>query len=286
MRTFSCYFFLAALLLFQGITTKAQTSPHPKEKELQSLFNKFFSLNDNDTSQIKEKLATGQKIISICSADSSESRFCNYVSIWAAILEGEYKTGLDGIESLEYNFPDWAELYFLHAQYLHYKKEEGAIEKAQKCLELKPNLSEPVYFLAVNYFEMNNFRLSLKYYDQLEKINPRHKSVYYNRANVKAQLKDTAGAIGDFSKALQNDPLNYKARYNRGALYYQTSKYQMAITDFDEFIKLYPGYAKAYQYRGASKYYLGLKEEACVDMKKAVSLGSNELASYISANCN
>jgi tetratricopeptide (TPR) repeat protein len=283
MKLISCIIF-SCFIILPCLETEAQVSKtSSRTTDIKATFSRFFEYDESDTSQIAPKLALAKKI---CETDSASS-YCQYAAAWATIIGNneQSETALKAIEKLERDQPEWAEPYFLHAQYLYYKKEPGYIEKAQKSIELNPNLIRPVFFLAVSYYEAQNYKLSLVYYDKLEKLNPTHWSLYYNRGNVKDRLADYTGSIADYTKALELQPGHYRAMFNRGHAYLVLENYAKAEPDFDAFIKMMPNYARAYYYRGFSRYYLGNKKACCEDMQKAASLGDKESASFVTKYC-
>lgn len=262
----------------KGTTTTGGSS----KTNLPALFNKFFELSDGDSADLvlKSKIA-----YDICKADNT-SRYCTYTAAWANIYDEKYDAALKLISDLEKSYPEWAEVYFLHSQYLNYKGEEGAIEMAQKCVEMNPKLIYPLFFLASHYQEEENYKLSLKYYNMLEQAAPEHKSVYYNRANVKSELGDEAGALADYEKCLQKNPKHFRALFNRANIYMKQEKWAKAEADMNSFIEIIPDNANAFYYRGYARYRLGKAAECCADMKKAAQLGHKSASEYASANCN
>lgn len=273
-------------LLYINLQVKSQPTNTDRDKLLKSKFDLFFSLNEGDTLEAAVKIKTGLEMINICKDNSYTSKYCTYASLWAAMASSDDMDHVEkSLEELESKNAGWAELHFLKAQYLSKKKEAGYIEEAQKCIELNPALIQPYYFLATEYYELKNYRLSLRYYDLLEKVGPNHRSLYYNRANVKTELKDLEGAIADYTKAIQREPRDFKSWFNRGRIYLQAKEYAKAEKDFDAFIKLYPSYSSGYYYRGAAKYYQGNQAGACEDMKTAAQMGNEEAKNYVTNSC-
>jgi len=58
-----------------------------------------------------------------------------------------------------------------------------------------------------------------------------------------------------------------------------------AISDYSEAIKLKPNDSYAYYFRGISKFKLGDKTGACIDMRKASSLGDQLAFRMIKDKC-
>jgi uncharacterized protein (TIGR02145 family) len=61
---------------------------------------------------------------------------------------------------------------------------------------------------------------------------------YYMRGNAKLALQDMNGAINDYSKAIELNPLNYKAYYNRGLTYQRIDQCDLAIADYTKSLSI------------------------------------------------
>lgn len=249
-------------------------------KKAEQLFNQFFAMSDGDTAELRKMSALSMEI---CKA-SATSKYCTFVAAWANIVDEKFKDAHELIEPLMRENPDWAEVYFLNGLYLFYTDDKTYVQQVQRCIELNKNLPQPIYFLASQLAEAGNFKLSLVYYNKLEEVNPKHKSLYYNRAHVKSELQDYTGAVADYTKTLQSDPSHQRALFNRGHAYMLMKEYAKAETDFNAYIKIDSGYALAYYYRGAAKYYQNRLTEACADMKLAAK-GGNKSAEEFLAYC-
>ena len=139
------------------------------------------------------------------------------------------------------------------------------------------SLIEKGYQLAYN----GNYGSAIKQYDKAIKIDPASAKAYYNRANVKYDLRDYEGAIEDCSKAIQLDPELKNAYFNLGISKFQLEKYKESITDFDKAIELNPSDAETLCWRGIAKHKLGKTDEACEDWNKARNLGFSYVNMYL-----
>jgi tetratricopeptide (TPR) repeat protein len=135
------------------------------------------------------------------------------------------------------------------------------------------------------YEQMKNFKIALVYYDKLEKVNNKHKSLYYNRGWVKSELNEMPGAIADYTKCIEMQPNHFRAIFNRGKIYMASNEFAKAENDFDAFIKLMPGYGPAYYNRAVVKYYLNKKEDACKDAEIGKSIGDKSCIEYLQKYC-
>ncbi len=84
-------------------------------------------------------------------------------------------------------------------------------------------------------------------------------------------------ALSYFEKAIHYNPENFEAYFYKGNCLANKKKYREAIDEYSKAIKIKPNYAKAYANRGEMMFYLGDEVRACLDWKKAESLGMIEL---------
>jgi tetratricopeptide (TPR) repeat protein len=266
-----------------GQTKKPAAKPAAKSvtgvdtKKAERLFNQFFALNQGDTAELR---VMSELTLQIIKADP-QSKYCTYTTAWANLALKKYSDANELIEPLLRDNPDWAEAYYLKGLYLSHTKDNGYIQQIQRCIELNPTLFQPIFFLASELEKANNFKLSLVYYNKLEQVNPKHKSLYYNRGHVKTELEDYAGGVADYTKVLQDNPSHFRALFNRGHAYMLMKDYPKAEVDFTAFIKIKPDYSWAYYYRGSARYSQNKLEEACVDMKTAVKLGNKSAEEFL-----
>jgi len=110
-------------------------------------------------------------------------------------------------------------------------------------------------------------------------------SEYFEKGYAKSELKDYAGAIVCFTKAIELDPLFVKAYSNRGNAKGDFHDYKGAITDYSKVIEINPYDAQAYFRRGILKLSLGQKNNGCLDLHKAKELGYEKAEGWIQEEC-
>ncbi len=110
---------------------------------------------------------------------------------------------------------------------------------------------------------------------------------YYKNGLEKYDLKDFAGALSDFTVAIEMMPTMAEAYFSRGLLYgKEFHKYKKAIKDFTKAINLMPDYAKAYYNRGVTYRILDDIKNSCADWRKASELGYKDADELIEKYCN
>ncbi|MGH1353208.1 MAG: tetratricopeptide repeat protein [Methyloligellaceae bacterium] len=87
-------------------------------------------------------------------------------------------------------------------------------------------------------------------------------------------------AIGDYSRAITNNP-NYALAYsNRGLAYARKLQYSLAIKDYNEALRLKPGDAGTYDNRGLAYSYQGNYKKAIQDHNQSIRIKRNDPISY------
>ena len=113
---------------------------------------------------------------------------------------------------------------------------------------------------------------ALDYFNQSLALRP-DSIIYSNRASLKTKLKDFAGAIADYDKAIALQPADIEIFYgNRGFFKHQLGDLAGAIADYDQVIARKPDAALYYNNRGYAKITKGDLAGAIADYSKAVAL--------------
>ena len=146
--------------------------------------------------------------------------------------------------------------------------------------------SEVYQTRAKAYFEVGNYRASIKDYDKVVEREPKNEDALANRAAAKIQLNDNSGAIADLDKVLVLNKKSYVAYNFRGTAKTGLKQYDEAIKDFDTSIKLKFDYSSAYVNRAAAKMSKKDKKGACKDLETADQLGSPVAYKLIQQYCS
>ena len=103
-------------------------------------------------------------------------------------------------------------------------------------------------------------------------INPKMKTVFNDRGNLRLRQGEVERALADFHRAVESDP-NYDLAYNnRGIARVGLGDLDGAISDFTHAIKLNARFLEAYVNRGLVRLQQGMKTEAEKDFARAVEL--------------
>ena len=109
---------------------------------------------------------------------------------------------------------------------------------------------------------------------------------YHLDGMKKVLNEDFYGAIADYTKAIEIDPIDEYSYTYRGVSKYYLEDYYGAIADYTKAIELDPNYDYAYASRGNAKEELGDLNGACADWKEAARLGNTLAAEWVADQCN
>ncbi|HIK07066.1 MAG TPA: tetratricopeptide repeat protein [Trichormus sp. M33_DOE_039] len=103
---------------------------------------------------------------------------------------------------------------------------------------------------------------------------------FYNLGLEKAKQKDYAGAIEEFSRAIQLTPYYAEAYLKRGLAYYDSGAILQAVSDYTEAIKITPESVEAYYCRALARLALKNLPGALEDVDKAIYINFNYAAAH------
>ena len=103
---------------------------------------------------------------------------------------------------------------------------------------------------------------------------------HYSLGVEKFSVKDYAGAIVDFDKAIELNPKYVRACYERGRAQARLGNYANGIASLTQVIKMAPEDADAYHGRGTIEAILGNYADAILDLDKAIELDAVHPIAY------
>jgi len=123
-------------------------------------------------------------------------------------------------------------------------------------------------------------RGALDDYDKAIELNPLNAETFNNRGNTEDDLGNHNQAIEDYNKAIKLNPKYTDAYYNRGIAKYSISDFKGAIEDYNVAIALNPQFAMAFNHRGLARASLGDFLGAKQDFSQAIEINPQSALSY------
>lgn len=196
----------------------------------------------------------------------------------------------------------------------------GAIEYFDRLLEVNPANAQALNAKGVALFQQEKYKEAIPVFTQAIESDSTIYKPWFNRANSNLELKNFKEAISDYNMANGLDPSQTDIYYNRGLALLGMEEYEDALLDFDAALQVNPNQALVYFNKGKAQignndpagamesltnavnldgkngaaYYLlgvtrmsalGEKEEGCVDLKMALSLGHTEAKTWLDDFC-
>lgn len=197
-----------------------------------------------------------------------------------------YKLAADDFTTaIQYSSGSDSRLFLSRAKAKHLLLDyQGAIRDYSEAIDIRPSDAEA-------YFQRGNVRMDLKEY--IASIQDFTKSIeiekdaytYANRGIAKEHMNDFRGAISDYNQAISINPENGLFYSFRAAAKISLKDYFGAVNDSNVAIKQDPQDAYAYEYRGLAKIHLGKINEGCLDLSRAGELGSRTAYDLIKEYC-
>ncbi|HOY32579.1 MAG TPA: tetratricopeptide repeat protein [Bacteroidales bacterium] len=135
---------------------------------------------------------------------------------------------------------------------------------------------------AAAYYNRGNYRSStgdlagaIEDYSKAVEIKPDYLVGYFNMANVKHGLNDSKGAIEDLNKAIRIRPVYPEAYFNKAIIHQNMGMYDSALNDINKVITFKFKLDEAYKIRGNTKSQLGEDTAAINDYDKALNYNKN-----------
>lgn len=243
------------------------------------------------------------------------------ISAKAHLKLEEYQKANEYLDKLSIVSDDPGILFLKGNAYIGLEEYGKAIFYLEKYLsdKIKSKNDLAHFNIAYCYFRLGEFDKALDYYLKYSSFNPKNSEVYLNIANLFGYLGKPDSALSYYSKVLSIDSTNYNALYNRSVEYQIQNKYNLSAQDLELLNKYYPNdlniimdlakvrlkekkyfsaineltkaiqldstNAEAYYLRGKSFVEMSRNFSACIDFKKAGSLGYFEAYEMVIKYC-
>lgn len=165
-------------------------------------------------------------------------------------------------------------------------KYKESLAEFTKALDKKVDDQQIWYKRAMSYQELNMDYEALDDYTKAIKLNNAFFEALLNRCILFYENDNMKAAFRDCDKAIQLRQDNADAYYYRGAAKGAGEKQDKeALADFNKALEVDPDHDESLTARGSAKLIIGNKKGACIDWKKAASLGNAEAQEMLLMYC-
>ncbi len=168
-------------------------------------------------------------------------------------------------------------------------KQTAPVQQTEALLTqaIEDNPKLPFAYAERAFLRMNNdnWAGALSDYNQAITLDPQEPDYYVNRGLVLDRMKRYPEAIRNYDQAIKIRNTYSLAWLNRGNAHVKLNRLKEAVDDYSVAIAFAPGYALAYLNRAVAYEKMKRPVEACRDAKKAESLGMTVTDSFKKAVC-
>lgn len=167
------------------------------------------------------------------------------------------------------------------------KNYEGALIDLNTSIDLNPDVFFSYYNRANVKIKLGDFNGSIDDSNKAIDIIPNFALAYFARGLARVKLKDLENGLSDFNKVISIDDKFAFAYIMRGLIKYNIDKENLtaALSDLNKGIALDIDNGFFYINRGGLHYFSGNKVAACIDFKRALSLGHKDASAAINKFC-
>jgi tetratricopeptide (TPR) repeat protein len=141
------------------------------------------------------------------------------------------------------------ELYWLGRAQVELKKLEEAEASFRQILDAEPENAGAYEGLARIEIARRNYPGALENANKAVELNRESSEAYYVQGIAFAYTQDFGSSVTSFEKALELDPSHAYAHYNLGLIQNRQRRYDQTIIHFEKFLQLMPNAPEAGQVR-------------------------------------
>ena len=158
---------------------------------------------------------------------------------------------------------------------------KGAAEEAERrrlavlnAVEAR-RLAERQYVLGRSRALGGNYAGAIVDFTKAIEINPRHAAAYRARSEAYLAKGDYDGAIADYTKIIEMDPQETFNYLYRGRAFHRKGDYNRAIADYTKIVEISPRFTGAHYDRGRAYEAQGRSAEAISDYRRALEIDAS-----------
>ncbi len=171
----------------------------------------------------------------------------------------------------------WAQLnknyfYYRGRDYIVQGEYMEAIESLNILLRAEPDEFEGYFLRGVAKYNMDDLAGAMADFTRAIEENPAYTQAFQYRAITHSRMGMYNEALADFDKAITFRPNRSNSYYSRGVTYFLNRQFEKSIADFSEFLRIEPRQPEGYISRGTSYLYMKDTLAAKNDYDKAIKV--------------
>ena len=161
-----------------------------------------------------------------------------------------------------------------------------ALKYLEEIIKVEPDDENNYNFKGIILQSMNRSEEARQSWFEALKINPKYFDPYFNLGNSFMNEGNFKLAKENYEKAITNDPNNFNVYFNLGHLHRASNENKIALKYFEESIKYNQNFAPAFYNIGSILNKLDRKKEAINYFEKAIEKKNNYIEAYYALGIN
>jgi len=167
------------------------------------------------------------------------------------------------------------ELYVEAVRLAEADEKVKAIEKLETSLELYEHFSLAHSMLGEIYYDMKDYRRSVRYYKKATDLNPWSFRDYFNLGGVYYVMKEHRKAANAYVNACEIKPEHFQAHINAAKSYYEIKNFNSAMQYAERAESIYPGASEVQKILGDIFEFQKDHEQAIRAYKRSLEIDSD-----------
>lgn len=156
-----------------------------------------------------------------------------------------------------------------------------SIQYFNQAISAKPWLAQPYFYRAIAKLSLDDYRGAEQDASLAIERNPFITNAYEVRGVARQNLGDSKGAIEDYEKALEQLPENKGVLFNKALAEEEIKDYDAADSTYRTLLKIFPRYENGYIGRAKLNLAKGDTVKALDDINRAIELNKNATNAYV-----
>jgi tetratricopeptide (TPR) repeat protein len=199
------------------------------------------------------------------------------------MLRGEFNKSLQLLNKAITVSPGNYKAYYNRALlFAQNRQYNNALADFNRAIELK-NYMKAYSGRAAVYYELKDFPKAIKDAEYVLGKDPANFKAYYILGNCYNDMNILDKSLSNYDQAIELNPDEPSFYLKRAVVRGKQGNFENCLKDLNICLEINPRFAEAYYWKGVAKF--NLKQDPCVDLKKALELGFSEAEGPLSNYC-